>query len=426
MTVEPVADSIVDELAELWAEHDIEALTSDAVKHLTSGSATDWGMPATVQSPVQPITFGSGIPDPNTLPRAELLAAMKRALDASDDGPLRYGGGEGYEPLRQALADRYTRDRHVPVTADHFLLTNGSADAIDLVCATFLSPGDVVISEAPTFSGTLRTFRGHQTEVRSVGMDEDGMRIDQLERALGELELQGKRAKLIYTISNFHNPMGTNMSHERRSALLQLAARHGAFVLDDDAYGEIYFGNKAPMSLSEMSGGHCVITVSTFSKIVATGLRVGWVHADPAVIERIMRMRFDMGNSPLLHHMLWQFMQNGRLDVHLDQMRVVYSQKLEALSSALHEYCEPYLTFRKPAGGFFLWVTLHDGLTAVDVQREGIAQGVVFPNGHAFFPEHHDRGEHIRLSYSWVELDDIEEGARRLATACERVTNGAA
>ena len=427
VTVERVADTIVDELGRLWAEHDVEALTSDAVKHLTAGSATDWGMPATVQSPLPPITFGSGIPDPDTLPRAELLAAMERALDVPDDGPLRYGGGVGYEPLRQALADRYTRDRHVPVTADHFLLTNGSADAIDLVCAAFLSPGDVVISEAPTFSGTLRTLRGHQAEVRSVGMDEDGMLVDELEHALDKLTVEGKRAKLIYTISNFHNPMGSNMSQERRATLLKLAAKHGAFVLDDDAYGEFYYSHNPPMTLSEMSRGHGVITVSTFSKIIATGLRVGWVHAEPEIIERIMRMRFDMGNSPLLHHMLWQFMQNGRLDQHLDTMRSIYSEKLEALSSALHKYCEPYLTFRNPTGGFFLWVTLQNGLAALDVQREAILQGSVFPNGHAFFPEHHDhdRGEHLRLSFSWVALGDIDEGARRLATACERVANGA-
>lgn len=425
MTVEPVADTIVDELGRLWAEHDIESLTSDAVKHLTAGSATDWGMPANVQSPITPISLGGGIPDPDTLPRAELLAAMGRALDVPDDSPLRYGGGVGYEPLRQALADRYTRDRHVPVTADHFLLTNGSADAIDLVCSAFLSPGDVVISEAPTFSGTLRTFRGHQAEVRSVGMDDDGMLVDELERALDKLTAEGKRAKLIYTISNFHNPMGSNMSQERRATLLKLAAKHGAFVLDDDAYGEFYYSHDPPMTLSEMSHGHGVITVSTFSKIIATGLRVGWVHAEPEIIERIMRMRFDMGNSPLLHHMLWQFMQDGRLDQHLERMRAIYSEKLETLSSALHEYCEPYLTFRKPTGGFFLWVTLQNGLTALEVQRESILQGAVFPNGHAFFPEHHDRGEHLRLAFSWVALGDIEEGARRLAVACERVANGA-
>ena len=426
MTVEPVADTIVDELGRLWAEHDLDEFTSDAVKHLTAGSATDWGMPANVQSPVPPISLGGGIPDPDTLPRAELLAAMDRALDVPDDSPLRYGGGAGYEPLREALAERYTRDRHVPVTADHFLLTNGSAGAIDLVCAAFLSPGDTVISEAPTFSGTLRTFRGSQANILSVGMDEDGLDTNELARVLAELESQGKRAKLIYTISNFHNPVGSSMSLERRHELLRLAANHGALILDDDAYGEFVYTEHSPTTLSELAGVQGLITVSTFSKIIATGLRVGWVHAEPAVIERVMRMRFEMGNSPLLHHMIYNFMADGRLDEHIQHMRQVYSQKLDALTSALHEYCEPYLTFRKPEGGFFLWATLQEGLTARDVQREAILQGVTFPYGHAFFPDHQDPGEHLRMAFSWIALDDIPEAARRLATACARVAEGAA
>ena len=425
MTVETIADSIVHELGRLWAAHDVEALTSDAVKHLTAGSATDWGMPAASNGSASPINMGGGIPDPGTLPRTELLAAMGRALASEDDTPLRYGGGVGYEPLRAQLAERYTRDRHVPVTADHFLLTNGSADAIDLVCSTFLSPGDVVISEAPTFSGTLRTFRGHQAEVLSVPIDGDGLKVDELERLLEQLKARGQRAKLIYTISNFHNPTSASMSTERRLALLRLAASHGCFVLDDDAYGEFCYAPEQPATLSELSSGHGVITVSTFSKVLATGLRVGWVHAQPEVLERIMRMRFDMGNSPLLHHMLSQFMEGGRLDRHIEEMREVYSAKLNTLSAALHRYCEPYLSFRKPAGGFFLWAELQHGLTAVDVQRESVAEGVIFALGRAFYPDNQDQGEHLRLAFSWVAHDEIEEGARRLAAACERVANGA-
>jgi 2-aminoadipate transaminase len=196
--------------------------------------------------------------------------------------------------------------------------------------------------------------------------------------------------------------------------------------VDDDAYGEFFYTPDRPVTLSELANVQGVITVSTFSKIIATGLRVGWVHAEPAVIDRIMRMRFEMGNSPLLHHMLHAFMENGRLDQHIEQMRAVYSEKLNALTASLHEYCEPYMTFRKPEGGFFLWATLQNGLSARDVQREAILQGVTFPIGHAFFPEHVDPGEHIRMAFSWLALEDIPEAARRLATACERVAENAA
>jgi 2-aminoadipate transaminase len=417
-------NSLADELAQLWSTRDLDELTSEAAQYLSAGTATDWGLSTRIQSPIPPVSLGGGIPDPVTLPRIELQEAFGRALATEDDGPLRYGGGVGFEPLREILAERYSRDRGLPVTPQHFTLTNGSAGAIDLACAAFLSPGDVVVSEAPTFSGSLRTFRGRQAEVVAVGMDHEGMRTDELEATMERLAQEGRRVKFVYTISNFHNPMGAAMSLRRREHLLRIAARHGALVLDDDAYGDIYFGEVAPTALSALSGGHGVITAGTFSKSIATGLRIGWVHAEPEVIERCTRMRFEMGNSPLLHRMLYEYMKDGELDRHLERMRALYHDKLEALSSALHEHCEPYLSFKKPAGGFFLWATLHHGLTASAVQEAGLEEGVSFPLGQAFFPDRHDHtGEHIRLAFSWASVEDLREGARRLGRACERVAD---
>ncbi|MDA0365559.1 MAG: PLP-dependent aminotransferase family protein [Chloroflexi bacterium] len=420
MTVDSASD-LTDELGRLWAEYDLDSLTSEAAQYLSAGTATDWGLSAVVDYAVPTISLGGGIPDPASLPREELLDAMQRALAPADDGPLRYGGAVGFEPLRVALADRYTRDRGRPVTPAHFLLTNGSAGAIDLVCSAFLSPGDVVIAEAPSFSGSLRTFRGHQTEVVTVSMDHQGMHTEELEQTVERLVAEGRRVKLIYTIANFHNPMGAAMSLSRREHLLRIAARHGILILDDDAYGDIYFGEAAPRALSALSGGHGVITAGTFSKMIATGLRVGWIHAEPALIERCTRMRFEMGNSPLLHRMIYEFMKDGTLDRHLEKMRSLYAEKLDILASAMHEYCEPYLSFKKPAGGFFLWVTLRDGLTADALQAAGLEEGISFPIGYAFFPNRIDTtGEHIRLAFSWTSKDDLREGARRLGRACER------
>lgn len=420
MTVDSASD-LTDELGRLWAEYDLDSLTSEAAQYLSAGTATDWGLSATVDYSVPTISMGGGIPDPESLPREELLDAMQRALAPADDGPLRYGGAVGFEPLRVALAERYTRDRGRFVTPAHFTLTNGSAGAIDLVCSAFLSPGDVVIAEAPSFSGSLRTFRGHQTEVVTVSMDHQGMHTEELEQTVERLIREGRRVKLIYTIANFHNPMGAAMSLSRREHLLRIAARHGILILDDDAYGDIYFGEAAPRALSALSGGHGVITAGTFSKIIATGLRVGWIHAEPALIERCTRMRFEMGNSPVLHRMIYEFMKDGTLDRHLEKMRSLYAEKLDILASAMHEYCEPYLSFKKPAGGFFLWVTLRDGLTADALQAAGLEEGISFPIGYAFFPNRIDTtGEHIRLAFSWTSKDDLREGARRLGRACER------
>lgn len=416
--------TLAQDLTDLWSNYDLDDLQSDSVKFVTAGTPTDWGLPSDVRSVVPPITLGGGIPDPESLPRQELMEAMDRALDTEDDAPLRYGGALGFDPLRQLLADRYTRDRGYPVTKDHFLLTNGSAGAIDQVAAALVSPGDVIITEAPTFSGSVRTFRGHQADIVTVGMDDDGMLVDDLEAIIDGVHAQGKRVKIIYTIASFHNPMGVTLADKRREKLLRIAAKHGIFVVDDDAYGDLWFQEQSrSQPLSSMSECQGVITVGTFSKIVATGLRVGWVHASPELLERVVRVRFEMGNSPLLHRMLFEFAKDGGLDAHISKVRKIYARKVETLASALHEYCEPYLTFRKPGGGFFLWVDLAEGLDGGEVQRTAVEEGLIAPAGLAFFPDRKDTGDHIRLAFSWVPEDELREAARRLARACEKVAN---
>ncbi len=418
--------TLAQDLTDLWSQYDLDELASDAVKVVTAGTPTDWGLPSDVQSVVTPITLGGGIPDPRSLPRQGLIEAMARAVDVIDDTPLRYGGAFGFEPLREFLAERYTRDRGFAVTADYFLLTNGSAGAIDQVAAALISPGDVVISEAPTFSGSIRTFRGHMAEIHTVPMDDDGMVVDELEPLLNRLKAMGKTTKVIYTISSFHNPMGVTLSAERREKLLRIAAERGIFIVDDDAYGDLWFQEPArPQSLSAMSECQGVITVGTFSKIVATGLRVGWIHTTPDLLDRVVRVRFEMGNSPLLHAMLYEFSKDGGLDRHIDYVRKIYERKANTLANALRDYCEPYLTFRKPNGGFFLWVDLAEGLAGGAVSRAAMEEGLIAPAGLSFFPDRKDTGDHIRLAYSWVQEDELVEAARRLARACERVANGA-
>ena len=416
--------TLAQELAELWSQFDLDELASDAVRFVTAGTPTDWGLPSEVQSVVTPITLGGGIPDPAALPREELIAAMARAVNIVDDTPLRYGGAFGYEPLREVLAERYTRDRGCPVTADHFLLTNGSAGAIDQVASTLISPGDIVISEAPTFSGSIRTFRGHQAEIQTVPMDDHGMVVDELEPLIQRLQRQGRTVKIIYTISSFHNPMGVTLSAERREQLLRIAARYGIFIVDDDAYGDLWFQEATrPQPLSGMAECHGVITVGTFSKIVATGLRVGWIHARPDLLDRVVRVRFEMGNSPLLHTMLYEFSKDGGLDTHINRVRKVYARKVDTLASALRDYCEPYLTFTKPGGGFFLWVDLAEGLPGSAISRAAMEEGLIAPAGLSFFPDRKDTGHHMRLAFSWVQEDELVEAARRLARACEKVAN---
>jgi DNA-binding transcriptional MocR family regulator len=212
------------------------------------------------------------------------------------------------------------------------------------------------------------------------------------------------------------------MSERRRIEVMELAARHRVLVLEDDAYGDIAFEGARLPSLAAVTGGPGVLSVGTFSKTIATGLRVGWVRAEPQLVERISRMRFDMGSSPLLHYMLAAFIESGDFDAHVARVRELYARKARALGRALVDLAEPYLSFTAPAGGFFLWVRLRDGLTADALQRAAIEEGVIFPIGYAFFPDRIDTdGEHIRLAYSWTAESELVEAAARIARACERV-----
>ena len=410
--------------AELWGGREADALINARVRELTAGSMTDWGMSGDRPRPkVTPISLAGGIPDAATQPREALIRAMERALDTDDDAPLVYGGAHGYEPLRAEMGTFFSRDHATPFGADGFVLTNGAAGAIDLVCSALLDPGDVVITEVPTFSGSLRTMRGHQAEIVGVHMDEDGLLVDQVEATIEELERAGKRIKLIYTIPTFHNPTGITMSMERREQLVELAARKEIFILEDTAYNELYFGADLVPTVSAVADGHGVITAGTFSKVIATGLRVGWVQAQPDLINAIMPARFDMGNSPLLHRMIYEYMVSGELEQHIGIMRGIYRDKMRTLVDTLRDLCEPYSTLREPKGGFFLWLKMAEGMEAREVQAKAIEEGAIFPIGHAFYPTRDpgEDGESIRLAYSWTTFDDLREGAARLARACAEV-----
>jgi 2-aminoadipate transaminase len=408
-------------LAARWEGRDPFDLANRATAHLMD-SASDWTPPPGVELKRAPVRLGVGIPDAATLPREELLQALQRAMAAPRDRPLRYHFGPGFEQLREQLARRHTRDRGLPVDLDWFRLTNGSSGAIDLICRTLIEPGDVIVTEEPSYMGTLHNFRGMEADLRSVPMDEEGLRADALERVLREVAAVGKRAKLIYTISSFQNPTGVTISEARRRELLRVASDHDALILEDDAYAELYFGDPPPQPLFAMSGGHGVISVGTFSKILATGVRVGWIHARPEWIEFFGRMRFDMGQSVLIHRMLAEYIEEGRLDAHAGLMRGLYADKARLLCSSLEEFAADFLRFAPPGGGFYLWVELLQGLTADGLWRAGAEEGVWFPAGPSFFPDRIDRqGEHIRLAYPWISMEDLREGARRIGLACQRL-----
>jgi len=403
-----------------WADFDPSTVLSRSAESIGAGSNTDQGWVPQAPAGVTPIGMTAGIPDPESLPVGQLLAALHSVAEEAPAEALRYGGSLGFEGLRRCLADKSQTEDGLEQSADNFLMTNGSAAAIDAVFRTFLNPGDVVLVESPSFSGSLRTARGNLGRLEPVEVDAGGMRVDDLERVLASLEAQGTPAKIIYTVPDFHNPTGTSLRLERRLELLESAARHRALILEDDAYNDLYFDERPLPSLYSLSGGEGVLRAGTFSKTIATGLRVGWLQGRADFIRLCNQMRFDMGGSPLIHRALAKYALSGQWEEHIAEMRELYASKCAAMSEALRDECESFVRFAEPAGGFFLWLECVEGFSAREVVQAAALEGLICVPGHHFYLDAGD-DRHVRIAFSTAPITEMAEAARRLHAAFERL-----
>ncbi len=404
-----------------WRQVDLKNLLSSPALGIGAGSVTDTGFAWTLPTDVEnPIVLSAGIPDPDSLPVQDLREAIDGVLTKSKNEALRYGGVRGFEGLRIALAERYSLLEGIRSGPENFLIDNGSAGCIDTICDAFLDPGDVVIVEGPTFSGSTRTIKGHQAEIIQVSLDQQGLRVDDLPAVFQRVEESGRRVKLLYTVCDFQNPTGTTLSQERRSQLIDLCRERQILIIEDSAYADIYFNDPPPPSIYDLASGQGVLKVGSFSKIIATGLRIGWVQGRSDFIDALARVRFDMGNSPLLQRALSAYLQSGKLDQHLGRVRALYAKKCEILSRSIEQHCAQYFDFDRPNGGFYLWIDCK-GPDARDVRQEASKEGVVFPLGSAFFlNQDRDDANHLRLAFSTASLSQLEKVGPLLKIACDR------
>ncbi len=394
----------------------IEALLAPAVRRLP---------PPTSLSPL-PYDLNAGVPDRATLPWQALAAAAQRAIEENPGVALTYGGTQGYEPLRAWIAERQAAETGVDVTSAHVTLTAGSAQGIDNVAATFLSPGDVVLCGAPTYPGAIRTFRARGATIIDVPQDDDGMVMSALERVLETRRMTGQQAKLIYCTANYDNPTGHTLPVERREALVRIAQAHGVLLLEDDAYTGIDLDGPPPRSLFSIAKGRGIMRVGTFSKTIATGLRVAWIVAQPEIVRQLVFARFDNGASPFLHRMVLEYLRGGTYDSHVAMLCDLYRERRDASAAALVEFAEPYVSFKRPAGGFYHWLKLAPGLDAQAVFEAGKRHGVAVTPGTGYFAN--GGGEdHIRLVFSALPPDQLRpaiaafaEGLAEVAAAAKR------
>jgi DNA-binding transcriptional MocR family regulator len=364
------------------------------------------------------ISLAGGMPYTTALPLDAVGALMGQLVAHNGTAALQYGSGQGDLRLRERICDVMALEKIVS-SPDDVVVTVGSQQALDIVSRVFLDPGDIVLAEGPSYVGALGTFAAAQAQVVHLPMDSDGLVPAVLAETLERLARGGRRAKFLYTVPNFHNPAGVTLSLARRPEILALAEQHDLLVLEDNPYGLLGFDGEALPALRSLSESR-VIYLGSFSKTFAPGLRVGWVLAPHAVREKLVLVSESQVLCPPTFNQL-AVVEYLETQPWLEQVKVfreLYRERRDAMVEALASLMPAGCTWTKPHGGFYVWLTLPEGVDAKVMQPRAIHARVAYVPGTGFYADSSGRRD-MRLSYCYPEPDRIREGIRRLASVVE-------
>jgi 2-aminoadipate transaminase len=387
-----------------------------AIESLASQRARRAGLPrlADPRNSAKGISFYAGFPDPSSLPAADVIESTRVALERDGEWALQYGAGQGYSGLIDELVKKLARDQKIEAGPENILITNGAAQAVTLIVDMLVEPGDVVLSEIPTWSGAVHGFRAAGAEIREIPVDDDGTDVDALETTLEQLRAEGRRAKLLYVIPNFQNPTGVTTTLARRERLMELVREHEVPVIEDDAYFDLRYAGERLPTLYSLDRDGLVMYLGTFSKILAAGVRLGWAVAHPNVILQLTGLKFEGGTSPFAGYVAAEFCASGTLVEHIDELRKLYLVRRDTMLSTLEREMPAGVRWTTPEGGFFVWVDLPEGCSVKALQPLAREKGVEFLPGAACY--FHGQGDDkIRLSYSFANEEQIEQGITVLA-----------
>ena len=367
------------------------------------------------------VSFAPGYPAPELFPWNDLRDISASLLSGTDSDTLQYGPTRGYAPLIESIVG-LSSERGIAASPDRLLITSGSQQGIDLIARVLVSPGDVVLVELPTFTGGIAAFRNAQAQLVGVPQDAAGIQIDALDAAWQRERAAGKTIKLLYVIPNFQNPTGALLALDRRRQLLEWAALRDVLIVEDDPYGSLYFEDATSSAdtrpLAADDPEQRVLYLSTFSKTLAPGFRVGWTMAPAGLIERFetAKQSTDLTSGILDQHVVDAAVRRGVVHALAPKLRALYARKRDVMERAIRTHVDNALTWSSPKGGFFVWATLPAGCKDHALLERALAHGLVFVVGSAFFVDGsgHDK---IRLSFSAPSVERIEEGVKRLALA---------
>jgi 2-aminoadipate transaminase len=360
------------------------------------------------------ISFAGGLPAPELFPIREFEEASRHVLNTDGERALQYSLTEGLLPLREALAEKMGK-YGIPVEPKNIMLTNGSQQALDLIGRIFIDEGDVIVTGAPTYLGALQAFKVYAPRVVGVPVDDSGMVVDELEKVLAK-----EKPKFIYVLPNFHNPMGVTLTLERRTQLVKAAAKYGIPIIEDDPYGELRFEGEDITPIIVLHKEN-VLYLSTFSKTLAPGIRLGWVVAPEQIIRKLVQAKqaTDLHTSTFIQMIASDIMSRGILKAHSKVIRAAYGERRNIMIASMEEHFPAGVTWTKPVGGLFLWVRTPEHVNTMDLLETAVEDKVAYVPGSVFYPDGSGLNT-MRLNFSNATPDKIREGIKRLGRVLEK------
>jgi 2-aminoadipate transaminase len=357
------------------------------------------------------VSFAGGLPNPALFPIKELQESAERVFREKGTQALQYAGTEGYFPLREFISNRYKQRYNLDISPEQILIANGSQQALDLIAKVFVDPGDKVLLERPTYLGALQSLSMFQPEFKEVNLEEDGIDTKELDRQLSQ-----NLTKLFYCIPNFQNPTGGQYSYEKRKNAAQILTNYETIIVEDDPYGEISFSGETLLPLYSYLPEQTIL-LGSFSKIIAPGLRLGWMVANHEIIKKaaIMKQASDLHSGNLSQYILQDYLINNDLDNHIHTIRRAYKNQCNVMLDCLRNDFLTNVKFTESKGGMFTWLTLPGGISSRELLQRALKENIIFVPGDTFYACDPDT-QTLRLNYSNVEEETMRNAMKKLAS----------
>lgn len=362
------------------------------------------------------ISFAGGLPNPVSFPKKELKQSMERVIDQFGDEVFQYSSTEGYRPLREWVAERYRDEYGMDVQADDVLITTGSQQALDLMGKVLINPGDALAIEEPGYLGAIQAFTVFEPDFCPVPLLDDGIDLDRLEQILEE-----RNVKLLYTVPNFQNPTGLTYSVEKRKALCALLNRYSAYLIEDDPYGQLKFEGEVYPYIGSFGLKKSVL-FGTISKIITPGMRLGWICTkDRELMQHLVtaKQAADLHSNIFAQYAVYDYLMNHELNEHIGKIKTLYKEQSDAMLQAMKDFFPDTVTYTMPKGGMFVWGSLPEGESSLELFDRAMKEKVAFVPGNPFYVDDQKPVPTFRLNYTNSEPAVIREGIRRLGRLME-------